>query len=196
MFELTEGWKNAARETFLRSIFFIVMSYAKYDLILFDKDAKEYSLVDDFSSGVTELNMPSWETKELASNDWKDYDGDDVFIPEDGLRLQGGDLDVSLCYDGVYGSWGETQFRLVAMLRKGMMGMLLPYSSEKWNTVYFKGLTDIDVYSDPSIGDIVEYKLKLRIVRYSGASASDSIFLVDDEGTIITDKDGKPILVG
>lgn len=195
MFELTEGWKNAARETFLRSIFFI-MSYAKYDLIIFTKDGKRHSLVDEFKSGVTEFNMPSWETKELASNDWKDYDGDDVFIPEDGLRLQGADLEVSLCFDGVYGEWGETMFALVKMLRKGIMGVVIPYSSERWNSVYFKGLTDVDVFSAPSMGDVVEYKLKFRITQHSGVSANDNVYLVDDEGNNILDDNNNPILIG
>lgn len=175
--------------------FFIFMSYAKYDLIIFTKDGQRHSLVDDFNSGVTELNMPSWETKELASNDWKDYDGDDVFIPEDGLRLQGGDLEVSLCYDGIYGSWGETQFGLIQMLTMGVMGVLIPYSSEKWNMVYLKGLTDIDVFSDPSMGDVVEYKLKFRIANHSGYPSGSIVYLVDDNYNQITDRNGLPIVI-
>lgn len=194
MFELTEGWKNAARETFLRSIF-LFMSYAKYDLIIFTKDGKKHSLVDEFKSGVTEFNMPSWETKELASNDWKDYDGDDVFIPEDGLRLQGADLEVSLCFDGIYNEWGETQFNLITLLTEGVMGVVIPYSSEKWNMVYFKGMTDVDVFSDPSIGDVVEYKLKLRIAKHSGYPVNNIVYLLDDNYTQITDKNGLPIVV-
>lgn len=175
---------------------FFIMGYAKYDLIIFTKDGERHSLVDEFKSGVTEINMPSWETKELASNDWKGYDGDDVFIPENGLRLQGADLEVSLCFDGVYGEWGETQFALVKMLRMGIMGVVIPYSSEHWNSAYFKGLTDIDVFSDPSMGDVVEYKLKFRIIRHGGIHDNDVTHLLDDEGNKILDDNNNPILIG
>lgn len=169
--------------------------FIKYDLVVFPKTGERINFVIDFKSGVTEINMPSWETKELASNDWKDYDGDDVFIPEDGLKMQGSDLEVSLCYDGVYESWGEMQFKIVNTLKQGVIGLAIPYSSEIFNCVYFKGMTDIDVFSDPSIGDVVEYKLKFRIFRHAGYGENDIVYLVDDEGNQILDDNNNPILI-
>ena len=59
---------------------------AKYDLLVVNTSGERKSLVDDFSSGVIEATMPTWKTKELPSNEWKDTEGEDVYVPKDGDR--------------------------------------------------------------------------------------------------------------
>lgn len=41
------------------------------------------------------------KSKELPSRDWHDEDGEDVFMPKEGLRFQAYDLKVTFLYDGI-----------------------------------------------------------------------------------------------
>lgn len=123
-----------------------------------------YSFMSIFSSGVTEYSRPEYEIKEPYKNEWPDEDGDDVYIGANGLKLKGADLTVSLCYVGKKGGWSSTCHGIINTLRTaGLVDVLDPYSSTVYHDCYFVSLTDIEVYSEKTAGDIVTYKVKFHI---------------------------------
>lgn len=141
------------------------MAYAAYDLVVYNSSAtpKRRSFAEDFSAGVMEFSLPSFEVKELPANDWKDVEGEEVYVPEK-LLLGAGDLEVKLCYRGERGTfWSHKTLVLHYLLQGGKIAVQLPYAQVGYTDAYFKGISEIDVYSDDSVGDVVTYKLKFRV---------------------------------
>lgn len=166
----------------------------KYDLLVVNTLGERKSLVYDFYSGVTEANMPSWNTKELPSNEWKDIEGEDVYVPLNGLHFGGADFEVKLCYRGEVGSWSDKEIELLNFLKGSFLGVYCAYTSEGWGACYLKEISDIDVFSDKNIGDVVEYKLKFHITKYERMIEDFYVYIVDDEGSLIIDNSGSKIV--
>lgn len=167
---------------------------AKYDLLVVNPSGLRKSFVDDFSSGTTEVSMPSWETKELPSNEWKDVEGEDIYIPKNGLYLGGADFEVKMCYKGDAGSWSNKEIEIVTFLKGSFLGVYCAYASEGWGACYFKEISDIDIFSNESIGDVVEYKLKFHLTKYERMYEDFYNYIVDEEGNLIIDNSGNKIV--
>lgn len=76
---------------------------AKPYAILFKKMADDASVVDTLDNwGIVCKDFPFklyGEAKELSSNDWKDEDGDDEYIPSE-LKIASYELEVEFVYKG------------------------------------------------------------------------------------------------
>lgn len=141
------------------------MSSEGYDLILTDGSGREVSVVTSYGSGVVEYKRPEFQSKRLATNDWVMEDGEEVFFPSMGVKMGAGDLEVSLCYAGVWNSWPSVRDRLVSWLRSAMFTVKDAYNGTVYEGCYFSGLSNEDVFSDESAGDVVTYDLKFRVTK-------------------------------
>lgn len=167
---------------------------AKYDLLVVNTSGERKSLVDNFSSGVIEATMPTWKTKELPSNEWKDTEGEDIYVPKDGLHFGGADFEVKMCYKGEEGTWSDKEIELVNFLKGGFLGVYCAYANEGWGACYLQEISDVDVYSDENVGDVVEYKLKFHITKYERMIEDFYVYIVDENGNLLIDNNGNRII--
>lgn len=174
--------------------FFILNMVAKYDLLVVNTSGERKSLVEDFSSGVIEATMPTWKTKELPSNEWKDTEGEDVYVPKDGLHFGGADFEVKMCYKGEEGTWSDKEIELVSLLKGSFLGVYCSYANEGWGACYLQEISDVDVYSDENVGDVVEYKLKFHITKYERMIEDFYVYIVDENGNLLIDNSGNRII--
>lgn len=167
----------------------------EYELKVKDKDGNIKLFEDDFSCGVTDFKMPSFETKDLDTNDFKDVDGDDTYYPEEGMVYKGGDFEVSLCYKGKQGSWLDIFFEIATFLKNAPLTINLPYAKDNsWNRCHLKSISDIDVFSMPVIGDVVEFKLTLHVDSLLNNGELFYTFVVDEDGNVVVDENGTKIV--
>lgn len=147
---------------------------AAYDLIVIH-NSEQKSFVNDFGSGVETCNTPNWAIKELASNDWKDCEGKDYYVPSDGLLFGEAELEIDLCYSGKYNTWTDTCDSILDFMRKGEMQVYCGYSKEGWTSCIFSGISDVDYYADEMSGDVVEYTIKFKIMKYEKMASVPSV---------------------
>lgn len=75
----------------------------EYDFLMKkNKDGSEVvSSLLDFGFAVSEIPWPDDTVKELATRQWPGEDGEDVYIPPSGLKLEAFDLEVKFCFKGL-----------------------------------------------------------------------------------------------
>lgn len=140
------------------------MAKEGYDLLLTSGEVTK-SMVDDFGSGVVEYKRPEFQSKKVATNDWVMEDGEEIFFPEGGLKSSAGDLEVSLCYAGKHKSWPGVRGKLLDFLKGAVFTVEDAYNDRTYEGCYFSGLSNEDVFSDESAGDVVTYDLKFRVTK-------------------------------
>lgn len=140
------------------------MAKEGYDLLL-TAGGKTVSMVDSYGSGVVEYKRPEFQSKKVATNDWVMEDGEEIFFPSGGLKTSAGDLEVSMCYAGAYKSWPGVKDKLVPFLRSAVFTVEDAYNGTSYEGCYFSGLSNEDVFSDESAGDVVTYSLKFRVTK-------------------------------
>lgn len=110
------------------------------------------------------------ESKELPKRDWYDEDGDDVYIPTDGLKFKAYDMDVKFIYVGTEDTMSENISGFVNFLygRNNNGSPLLKVYDEYTKTgrrgVY---VTNVDnellAYDDVNEHVIGMFKVKFRV---------------------------------
>lgn len=125
------------------------------------------SMVDDYGSGVVSYDYPSTSVKDPTKTEWQEHDGEDVYIPEDGLKIEGADLTVKLCYTGAWKSWPSAMEGMLKFMLGGMVSLHDCYTDTDWSKCYFKSLEDIDIFSNESCGDVVQYSIKFRLTNFT-----------------------------
>ena len=141
------------------------MAKEGYDLVLTPEGLAPISMVDRFGSGVVEYKRPEYQSKKVATNDWVMEDGEEIYIPEEGLKKGAGDLQVSLCYAGAYKSWPGVREQLMNLLFRSVFTIEDAYNGTTYEGCYFSGMSNEDVFSDESAGDVVTYDLKFRVTK-------------------------------
>lgn len=140
------------------------MANEGYDMLLTSVNETR-SMVRNFGSGVVEYKRPEFQSKKVATNDWVMEDGEEIFFPEGGLKSGAGDLEVSLCYAGTYKSWPGVRTEILKFLRSSVFEVKDEYNGTTYEGCYFNGLSNEDVFSDESAGDVVTYDLKFRVTK-------------------------------
>ena len=125
-------------------------------------------LVDTFNFVCSEIDFPNaTETKDVTTTDFKDEDGEDVYIPQR-MRVKAFDLDVKVA---CVGNIGQTEGMLRSLSKWLCEG--LPRNGDGltiWSALYnrgyrrcyFKGASDLE-YSYMNESEILECTLKFRI---------------------------------
>lgn len=138
-----------------------------YDLLITKiATSTQKSMVNDYGSGVVSYERPSVSVKEPTKTDWQELDGEDVYISSDGLKIDGSDLTVKLCYVGGWKTWPSVFESILKFVLGGMVNLHDCYTDTDWKNCYFKSLEDIDAYSDESCGDVVQYSMKFRVTNF------------------------------
>lgn len=123
--------------------------------------------LNDFGVVCTEEPfIPFAEAKELASRDWSDEDGDDVFIP-DVIPLSSYDVELEMCCKGARGTvrGKMNAFRDYLTGRDGSgsdMKVYFGYSGIGRQHVYFKSL-DPDMFSRSNMDESFTFTLTLHV---------------------------------
>lgn len=110
------------------------------------------------------------ETKEQASRDWHDEDGEDVYVSPSGLRFKAYDLEVKFLYTG---SEDTMQSELNAFLNyihgRNMGGSPLLAVYDEYTKTGRRGLYVVDVdnellaYNDSDTDVVAIFKVKFRV---------------------------------
>lgn len=108
------------------------------------------------------------DVKEPSKNDWKDEDGDDEYLPAEGLRLSAFDFELKLGYKG---SRDSANARLEALLEylTGRDGtgprfkIYSTYTGKGYNDVRFSGLSDDAELVRDDGGDILVVTITLKV---------------------------------
>lgn len=110
------------------------------------------------------------EIKELAKRDWSDEDGEDVFIPTDGLKFQAYDMEVKFLYVGTEADMQSDINRFIQYLygRNTNGSPLLCVYDEYTKTgrrgVYTQSVdNELLFYTDKTIDVLASFKVKFRV---------------------------------
>lgn len=146
--------------------FFMPMDYTLLMQKMKDGSPVKDSLAD-FGVVCTEVPfMPSGETKELASNDWYDEDGEDTYIP-DRLPMAAYDWEVGFCYKGNLSTCYSSLKALTDYLngRDGSGAGLKVYSSYTGmgrQGVYLKSMSDFE-FTKSNLDEVLTFTATFRV---------------------------------
>lgn len=112
--------------------------------------------------------MMQAEAKEPSKNDWKDEDGDDEYIPQDGLRMQAFEIEIKLGYKGAKDT---ANAKLAALLKYltgkdgcgARMKIYSTYTKIGYNDVRFVSINDDAELVRDNDGDILIVAITLKV---------------------------------
>lgn len=135
--------------------------------ILFQKEGfanPVKDLQDDFKFVCTSIDDGSLEAKELEKNNWKEEDGEDVYIPED-ILLMGMDITIGMIYVGQPSSYRERLDYLIEYLTTdlGETGLMLfsRFHNRGYRYCVFKSISEQTLFKG-STEECYECKLTMR----------------------------------
>ena len=110
------------------------------------------------------------ETKDLAKRDWFDEDGEDVYIPSDGLKFKAYDMDVKFLYVGSESDMSQDIKGFINFLYgkntngSPLMSIYDEYTKTGRRGVHVKSVgNDLLYYSDASSGVIASFRVVFRV---------------------------------
>lgn len=109
-----------------------------------------------------------YSVKEPEKNDWADEDGDDEYIPDDGLKMQAFEIEIKLGYKGDKKTANDRLQNLLNYLtgRDGTgstMKLYSTYTGIGYNDVRFKSISDDAELVRDDDGDILIIKVTLKV---------------------------------
>lgn len=134
-----------------------------------EPQADKLELGEDFGFYGMELPFKiSGEVKEPENNEWADEDGDDEYLPEDGLKMKAFEIDMKLGYKGDKNTANDKLETLLEYLtgRDGSGTRMKIYSSYTkigYNDVRFKSISDDAELVRDDNGDILVIKITLKV---------------------------------
>lgn len=149
--------------------FFLLGMETDRNTLKFQKEGTSVTkdLYTDFGFKTTSVPLfVPMETKEPATRDWGDEDGEDVYFPET-AKMSAYDAEVSLVYHGAQGSFQSKQEAIFKYFTTGgtEINIFSPYSQTGCKGAYFKGFSDFDLTSDSNLGDVAVFKMKFRVTK-------------------------------
>jgi len=153
-------------------------------------------VVDTYTKfGVVCQEMPFKylpETKDLPKRDWYDEDGEDVYIPTDGMKFKAYDVEAKFLYVGtesnmasklkafkdfICGKKNIVSGVTVSTTHNVMLKIYDEYTRTGRRGVYVQSVSnDLFFFNDVSIDAIAQFKVKFRVtdpvyeVTYSGGA--------------------------
>ncbi len=118
----------------------------------------------DFGCAVSELQWPAVETQEVASRTWPGEHGEDVYIPQSGLKLKAYEMEVEFCYKGDV----NTAYTAYKALRDyfigegGLLRIYDPYWKIGRKGVYLKKFDNIEPYRS-DVDEVMPFKVILFV---------------------------------
>lgn len=110
------------------------------------------------------------ETKELSKHDWYDENGEDVYIPVNGLKYKAYDLEATFLYKGAADVMHTKIKQFIQFLTcKGILQPLVLAIYDEYTGIGLRGVyvlgvsTDLYEYKDTSLGGLAMFKVKFRI---------------------------------
>lgn len=134
-----------------------------------EPEAEIIELGDYFGFYGMELPFKMSEgVKEPENNEWSDEDGDDEYLPEDGLKMKAFEVDMKLGYKGAKGTANSKLQKLLDYLtgKDGSGTRMKIYSSYTkigYNEVRFKSISDDAELVRDDDGDILVIKITLKV---------------------------------
>lgn len=109
------------------------------------------------------------EVKDIPSNDWYDEDGEDEYIPEDGLKRKAFEITTEWAYKGKMYSANVPIKRFVkALMDRGLFTLYDSYNDITYYDVRFVKLEDDAELVRDKDGDIVIFKIVLKVNNPTG----------------------------
>jgi hypothetical protein len=109
-------------------------------------------------------------TKELAKREWPDEDGEDVFIPSDGLRFKAYDLEVKFLYVSTEEDMASDLAGFISFIYgrntngAPLLSIYDDYTKEGRRGVYVLEVNnEFLAYDDANDGVVGEFKVKFRV---------------------------------
>lgn len=109
-------------------------------------------------------------TKELAKRDWPDEDGEDVFIPADGLKFKAYDLEVKFLYVGSKENMSIDLNSFIGFIYgrnedgSPLLAIYDEYTQQGRQGVYVLEVNnEFLAYDDANDGVVGEFKVKFRV---------------------------------
>ena len=125
-------------------------------------------LVDQFGFVCTDISFPNvTETKDITTTDWKDQDGEDVYIPERHC-VKAFDLEVKVACTCIVGKSTSMLETLQRWFCEGLpqsgdgLTLWLPLYVRGFKRCYFKGSSDVE-YTFMDESEVLECTLKFRV---------------------------------
>lgn len=132
------------------------------------------SSLADFGFAVKEPEWPDAETADLARREWPGEDGEDVYMPPSGQKMQAYDLDVQLLYKGDIGT-AYAKYKALRKYLTGAGGFLMLYDP-RWSVgrtnVYVKKFGDLKPVRtniDEGLGAKVTFRVTDPVTEVSAA---------------------------
>lgn len=123
------------------------------------------------------------ENKELAKRDWYDENGEDVFIPSDGLKFKAYDLDVKFLYVGSQANMSEELNNFISFIcgkntgGAPLLAVYDEYTKTGRRGVYVKEVdNEMLSYDDVNTKVIAQFKVTFRVTDpiYDWSPSSNS----------------------
>lgn len=150
-------------------------------------------LVRDFGFAVQDSFSAeeNYEMKDVESNDWKDQDGSEDYLPDAGTRkLKAVIMSFPLVYKGAYGTAMAAWRKLMNYLTGGTddgtgcwLYMYVPYMGLGVQGCYFTGAEKMQLHSEIG-GDVLTANVKIKIC-YPRKRVSKIKFIIINEATVI-----------
>jgi len=110
------------------------------------------------------------EIKDLASEDWTDEDGEDVFMPTEGLKFKAYDLDATFLYVGTQESMANDLSQFINFLYgrnqygSPWLAVYDEYTKTGRRGIYVKEVgNELIAYDSANVEVIGQFKVKFRV---------------------------------
>lgn len=110
------------------------------------------------------------ETKEPAKRDWNDEDGEDTYIPSDGLKAKAYDMEVKFLYVGKEADMASDLKAFITFINgrntggSSLLAIYDEYTQTGRRGVYVQNVdNDLFYYNDTDTDAIAQFKVKFRV---------------------------------
>lgn len=140
------------------------MTYDKVYIQKQSKNAPVKELAEEFGIYAKDIPFVIYSApKELPKNDWKDEDGEEVYVPDGRLPMSAYDMKVEFAYKGAVGTAGEVLAKFFDWLLDGSFKMYNTHTSIGRQNITVKDIDDDAKFYKDASGETVLFKVTFRV---------------------------------